>query len=170
MRTYIVMMLACCCALAAGLGVASAAPASPASQLEAEIDRHRRAAQSWQRLMGRPVTRTLPDAPASLAAQVSLWKALSERMARLAARPPHERAWRCIQRYEGPWNDPNAPYYGGLQMDISFQRTYGPELLRRKGTANRWTPLEQMWVAERAHRSGRGFRPWPTSARKCGLL
>ena len=47
--------------------------------------------------------------------------------------PPHERQWRCIQRYEGAWNDPNAPYYGGLQMDISFQRAYGGELLRAQG-------------------------------------
>jgi hypothetical protein len=55
-------------------------------------------------------------------------------------------------------------------MDISFQRTYGGELLRRKGTANRWTAAEQMWVAERAFRSGRGFYPWPNTARSCGLI
>ena len=47
----------------------------------------------------------------------------------------------------------------GLQMDLGFQRTYGRELLRRKGTANHWTPLEQMWVAERAHRSGPRLLP-----------
>ena len=73
-------------------------------------------------------------------------------------------------RHEGAWNDPNAPYYGGLQMDLSFQRTYGPRLLRRKGTADHWTPVEQMWVAERAHRSGRGYYPWPNTARYCGLI
>ena len=55
-------------------------------------------------------------------------------------------------------------------MDIYFQRTYGPELLRRKGTANKWTAVEQMWVAERAYRSGRGFYPWPNTARYCGLI
>jgi hypothetical protein len=27
-----------------------------------------------------------------------------------------------------------------------------------------------MWVAERAHRSGRGFYPWPNTARHCGLI
>jgi len=27
-----------------------------------------------------------------------------------------------------------------------------------------------MWVAERAHRAGRGFTPWPNTARSCGLL
>jgi hypothetical protein len=55
-------------------------------------------------------------------------------------------------------------------MDLSFQRTYGGELLRSKGTADNWSPVEQMWVAERAHRSGRGFTPWPNTARYCGLL
>ena len=76
----------------------------------------------------------------------------------------------CIQRFEGAWNDPNAPYYGGLQMDMHFQRLYGGYLLRRKGTADRWSPLEQMWFAWRAHRSGRGFYPWPNTARACGLI
>ena len=80
------------------------------------------------------------------------------------------RAGQCIQRYEGPWNDPNPPYFGGLQMDYSFMATYGPHLLGTKGTADKWTPLEQMWVAERAHRSGRGYYPWPNTARYCGLI
>lgn len=84
--------------------------------------------------------------------------------------PPHYRAWKCIHKYEGAWNDPNPPYWGGLQMDMSFQRAYGAALLRRKGTADHWTPLEQMWVAEKAYRSGRGFYPWPTTARICGLI
>jgi hypothetical protein len=55
-------------------------------------------------------------------------------------------------------------------MDLAFQRAYGRGLLWRKGTANRWTPLEQMWTAERAHRSGSGFSPWPNTAGYCGLL
>ncbi|MGH7359222.1 MAG: hypothetical protein ACREJR_10450, partial [Candidatus Rokuibacteriota bacterium] len=89
---------------------------------------------------------------------------------RRARNVPHEAAWRCIHRHEGAWDDPNALYYGGLQMDISFQRTYGRYLLRRKGTADRWRPLEQMWTAEKARRSGRGFYPWPNTARRCGLI
>jgi len=99
-----------------------------------------------------------------------LWHKRALRARRQASNPPRERAWRCIQRHEGRWNDPNAPYYGGLQMDIHFQRLYGRDLLRRKGTADRWTPIEQMWVAERAYRSGRGFHPWPNTARACGLI
>ena len=26
------------------------------------------------------------------------------------------------------------------------------------------------WAAERAHHSGRGFYPWPNTARYCGLI
>jgi hypothetical protein len=100
----------------------------------------------------------------------NLWRKRAGRAYRRVIDPPHEPAWRCIQRYEGRWNDPGAPYYGGLQMDLSFQRMYGADLLRRKGTANNWTPIEQMWVAERALRAGRGFYPWPNTARYCGLI
>ena len=55
-------------------------------------------------------------------------------------------------------------------MDLSFQRSYGGYLLHLKGTANRWSSYEQMWVAERAYKSGRGFYPWPNTARACGLI
>jgi hypothetical protein len=84
-------------------------------------------------------------------------------------RPPHYDAWMCIHHYEGAWNDPNAPFWGGLQMDEGFQKAYGIELYRSKGTADKWTPLEQMWVAERAYVT-RGFYPWPNTARYCGLI
>lgn len=93
-----------------------------------------------------------------------------KREIKLSYRPPHYHEWMCIHSYEGAWDDPNAPYYGGLQMDIHFQRHYGYKLLTSKGTADNWTPLEQMWVAERAYKSGRGFNPWPNTARYCGLL
>ena len=99
------------------------------------------------------------------------WRAEHRRALSLARRPPHRREWLCIHRYEGPWDAHTGNgYYGGLQMDISFQRKYGGRLLARKGTADRWAPLEQMWIAERAHRSGRGFTPWPNTARYCGPL
>jgi hypothetical protein len=92
------------------------------------------------------------------------------RVSWLAAHPPHKRGWLCIHRYEGGWSDSGDPYWGGLQMDRGFMRTYAPRFLLRKGWADRWTPLEQMWVAERAHRNGRGYYPWPSTARFCGLL
>jgi hypothetical protein len=84
--------------------------------------------------------------------------------------PAHYSAWLCIHRYEGSWTDDGSPYYGGLQMDMEFQRNYGAKLLKEKGTANNWTPLEQMQVAEVAYQSGRGFYPWPNTARYCGLI
>ena len=87
-----------------------------------------------------------------------------------AQHPPHAQAWSCIHRFEGAWRDAGGPYFGGLQMDLTFQRRYGAYLLRKKGTADHWAPLEQMWVAERALRAGRGFYPWPNTARYCGLL
>jgi hypothetical protein len=85
-----------------------------------------------------------------------------------AKHPPELGGWLCIHHYEGSWADPNGPYWGGLQMDLSFQATYGGWLLRHKGTADRWSPLEQIWVAVRAART-RGFSPWPNTARYCGL-
>jgi hypothetical protein len=140
-----------------------------------QIHRYRRVTWRWQSVMG--VRRT----PATLAAVKdpshrykvwvrNLWKHRARHAHRRAAHPPHLAGWLCIHRYEGAWNDSGAPYYGGLQMDLGFQRTYGARLLRMKGTADRWTPLEQMWVAEHAHRSGLGYYPWPNTARYCGLI
>ena len=66
-----------------------------------------------------------------------------------AQHPPHLRQFLCIHRYEGSWTDTGAPYYGGLQMDLGFQQSYGGWLYPRKGTADHWSPLEQMWTAEK---------------------
>jgi len=192
-RPYVVFILACACALAGGLAAyAQSGPAPPpastttttakakttranapdyvARQLQRIIDRYRRQVWHWQRVMGHPVTLELSNPRRQLADRVPAWQRVAKRTWRRAKNPPHESAWRCIQRFEGAWTDPGSPYYGGLQMDLGFQRRYGAYLLRRKGTADRWTPLEQMWVAERALRAGRGFYPWPNTARSCGLL
>jgi hypothetical protein len=139
------------------------------------IDRFRRQTWSYQRLMRRPLTPTNHSARRSPDPEyrqwvLNLWRTRAAKARRQAHNPPRLGAWHCIHRHEGAWNDPNGPYYGGLQMDLSFQRLYGPELLRRKGTADNWTPIEQIWVAERAYRSGRGFYPWPNTARACGLI
>lgn len=80
-------------------------------------------------------------------------------------------AFTCIHRGEGGWNaNTGNGYYGGLQFDYGFQRAYGAALLASKGTANNWTPMEQISVAIRAYKSGRGFYPWPATARGCGLI
>jgi hypothetical protein len=143
--------------------------------LAREIHHYRRLTWRWQSVMGvgrTPATRAAVKDP-SHRYKVwvrNMWKHRAKRARRLAAHPPHKAGWLCIHRHEGAWHDSGAPYYGGLQMDLGFQRTYGARLLRMKGTADRWTPLEQMWVAERAHRSGRGYYPWPNTARYCGLI
>lgn len=56
-------------------------------------------------------------------------------------------------------------------MDVGFQTTYGEDMiLKYHGYANKWHPYDQMIVAERARRSGRGYYPWPNTARACGLI
>lgn len=83
------------------------------------------------------------------------------------------RDWVCIHQHEGAWTDNTGNgYHGGLQMDWGFMRTYGRSMLLKyhgRG-AEAWTPAEQIRVAERAYVSGRGFYPWPNTARACGLI
>jgi Transglycosylase-like domain len=158
---------------------AATAKAARLAQLDA-IATYRTETWRWQRLMSKPRTPTFYTERRSrdgayLRWVRNLWQRRAARAKRLAQYPPHRRQWLCIHRYErhphqGWATHTGNGYYGGLQMDISFQRTYGYELLRRKGTANRWTAAEQMWVAERAFQSGRGFYPWPNTARHCGLI
>jgi hypothetical protein len=131
------------------LGLALAAPAVSAGTSEAgsrsllrEIRELRVETWRWQRVMGRPLVRSFYSERVNPSAAYRLWlrdrwRARAERARRRAHRPPHRQAWRCIHRHEGSWRDPGAPYYGGLQMDLAFQRAYGRRLLRRKGTANR---------------------------------
>ena len=172
------LALMCTLALAAPGGAAavvSEGTHSEAQRLVEEIREHRATTWHWQRVMGKRPTPTSrwERRTTRLALLVEVrdrWRERAERARARGKRPPHLAQWRCIHRYEGAWNDPNAPYYGGLQMDLQFQRAYGRYLLRRKGTANRWRPLEQMWTAEKALRAGRGFHPWPTAARLCGLI
>jgi len=81
-----------------------------------------------------------------------------------------ERAFGCIHVGEGSWgSDTGNSYYGGLQMDMGFQRTYAPWALAAFGTADRWPISVQIATAIRAYVSGRGFSPWPNTARACGL-
>ncbi len=122
----------------------------------------------WQAVMG--MRRFHSTAALNSPRALRFWRRHARYVRRLAGRPPHRRGWLCIHRYEGSWADSGDPYWGGLQMDRGFMYAYAPRALLRRGLANSWTALEQMWVAERAHRSGRGFSPWPNTARSCGLL
>jgi hypothetical protein len=141
--------------------------------LVAETRSYRRETWRWQDLMAKQRT---PAGKGELDIShphrrwvTRLWRSRAHTAKTRAHHPPRYREWMCIHRYEGGWRLIDGPYYGGLQMNIEFQRTYGPELLARKGTAERWTPIEQIWVAERAYRS-LGYQPWPNTARMCGLL
>jgi hypothetical protein len=132
------------------------------------VRRLRSTAWRWQTVIGLRHAQSV--APLHSARALHYWRRQVHRVSWLAAHPPHKRGWLCIHHFEGSWSDSGDPYWGGLQMDRGFMRTYAPRFLLSKGLANRWTPLEQMWVAERAHRSGRGYGPWPNTARYCGLL
>jgi hypothetical protein len=140
------------------------------------IEDYRQQTWRWQRLMGVRLSPTnrMAERSVSLGFQrwtLSFWRERAEQVRYAANHPKRLQAWLCIHRYEGSWSaNTGNGYYGGLQMDLSFQQSYGRDLLRRKGRAHRWTPIEQIWVAERAYRSGRGFYPWPNTARSCGLI
>ena len=189
-------ILLCAAALACATAVAFASLADPAAAPAGErrtasnelsaaaavrlIERYRKETWRWEKLMRRKRTpsrytaQQSPD-PAYRAWMLRLWKQRALRARRQAHKPPRRSAWLCIYLHErhpsmGWRTRTGNGFYGGLQMDISFQRYYAPELLRRKGTADRWSAIEQIWVAERAYRSGRGFYPWPNTARSCGLI
>jgi len=139
-----------------------------------EIAGFEKATWHWQRVMGVPRTPAAGRALAALSGyELKLldrrWQDRSAAAYRRAQHPPHLQALLCIHGYEGSWRDGSGPYYGGLQMDVGFQQTYGGWLYRTKGTADHWAPLEQIWTAEKAVRS-RGFWPWPSTARLCGAL
>jgi Transglycosylase-like domain len=193
-------LLAAACMLAVAFVIAATAPATFAegepdptttsvlttafvdigNYLLPEIRRARKETWRWERLMR--VRRTQATRVAERTndadhrrAILDSWRDKARRRKRQAQNPPRLRAWLCIHRHErhaqqGWATRTGNGFYGGLQMDLSFQRTYAPELLRTKGTADRWTAIEQIWVAERAYRSGRGFYPWPNTARYCRLL
>ncbi|MGB2952812.1 MAG: hypothetical protein WBB74_05410 [Gaiellaceae bacterium] len=132
------------------------------------IRRFRSEAWRWQILMGKRRSRG-PIEPSTWRV-LRFWKHRALASRQQAMHPPNERAWLCIHRFEASWHDSGDPYWGGLQMDRGFMSAYAPRYLLRRGWANRWTPLEQIWVGERARRAGRGFSPWPSSARLCGVL
>jgi hypothetical protein len=160
-------------ALAFGAVVALRAPVArsgqePDSTILKAIRAYRTKTWRFDRVMGRPLAHA--QAPTLVALRDAWRSRAAHTWKTFRAGPTHRGAWLCIHRYEGSWTDHGPPYYGGLQMDISFQRAYGRWLLQRKGTADHWTPLEQMWVAEKAYRSGRGFYPWPNTAHYCGLI
>jgi len=56
-----------------------------------------------------------------------------------------------------------------MQMDLTFQRGYGPWQLEHLGTADHWGKSGQLYASYKAWRV-RSWSPWPNTARYCGLL
>jgi hypothetical protein len=157
-----------------------APPAFRVSRLRA-ISYSRRLALSLRKIYPGRVTRGFASARASSdRATLRLWQERSAAAALAVATHAVRRAQiesgllqalMCIHRYEGAWNSNTGNgYYGGLQMDRRFMLLYGPQYVARWGTADRWPVWAQLETAARAHASGRGFTPWPNTARACGLL
>jgi Transglycosylase-like domain len=97
---------------------------------------------------------------------------LTEEERPMSERVPYYDELTCIAEHEsgGRWDvSTGNGYHGGLQMDRQFQQTYAPAVYEAKGTADNWTKEEQMHAAARAVEE-RGFTPWSTTARMCGLL
>jgi hypothetical protein len=167
--TSLALVLAVLAAIGAGATIdrakaAERRPAAARATSAAAVTRYHAEALRWQRVMGKGLT------PVHRPQTAQAWRSRALAARRQALNPPHKQQWLCIHRYEAAWHAHTGNgYYGGLQMDLNFQRLYAARLLREKGTADHWTPLEQMWVAERAQRDS-GFWPWPNTARICGLL
>jgi len=142
--------------------------------LEGELHSYEHQTWYWQKLTGSHISQTAGRTLAVMAVPdlertVHIWERRAVKAHRVAQHPPHMAEWMCIHHYEGAWNDSGGPYWGGLQMSLTFQERYGGWIYRTKGTADHWTPLEQIWTAEKALKT-RGFWPWPNTARFCGLI
>lgn len=82
---------------------------------------------------------------------------------------PHLALWMCIHGLEGAWNDPNPPFWGGLQMTSPWGA--GAYYVFR---ADLLSPWEQMRKAELGYIAS-GYSTswlhgqWPNSSRACGV-
>jgi hypothetical protein len=97
-----------------------------------------------------------------LATTLLLAALLLSAKAAASSRPPHYRMWMCVHHQEHTaWNDPNPPYLGGLQLGTGW---FVPHYLSRvphpPGLPHQWSPLQQMWFAERAYRYERYSHSW----------
>ena len=155
-------------------------PPALAAQLSTRVTYSRRLTLSLRRIYPGSVTRRFASATGSTGREtLQLW----QRRSALAALAVSEHglgspipgwlndSFMCIHHYEGAWNaNTGNGYYGGLQMDVTFQSLYGAEFQSRWGTADNWPVWAQLKAAVRAYQSGRGFTPWPNTARACGLI
>jgi hypothetical protein len=163
------------------LAVKLPAPPAPRAATSTRLAYSRRLTIRLRKIYPGRVTRTFASARGNTSTgTLRLWQERSAAAAVLvslhAVRQAQIAGWLndaflCIHRHEGSWtaNTGNG-YYGGLQMDQRFMQRYGPDFVGRWGTADNWPSWAQLEAAARAHDSGRGFTPWPNTARFCGLL
>jgi Transglycosylase-like domain len=161
------------------LAVAIPRPPLEHSALGRRISYTRRLTLELRRIYPGSVTKRYADTRAkSGAATLRLWQRRLAAATLQALRYGHRplpralsSAFLCIHRYEASWDaNTGNGYYGGLQMDRRFQSLYGSDFVARWGTADNWPAWAQLQAAIRAYRSGRGFYPWPNTARVCGLI
>ena len=92
MQQKLTLAFACACALVVALGAASTLraestpeptttaesdtgpPQFDQREIQRQIDRYRHEVWRWQRTMGNPLTRQLPNAPAEVKAKVATWR------------------------------------------------------------------------------------------------
>jgi hypothetical protein len=152
----------------------------PKASVTSERAYNERLALTLERIVPAPVTSSRSLASARPAPKtLAFWQlraaAAALAVARFAPRPLFTRdrlltELLCIHHYEGKWtSNTGNGYYGGLQMDLRFQHTYGAAFYERWGTADTWPVWAQVEVARRAYAAGRGFTPWPNTARACGV-
>jgi hypothetical protein len=165
----LILLAAVGCATIIVAGTPAAEPPPPPTtarelELAAKLERARRYSRRLERIVHRQVSRAERN-------ERALARAGRAHRLALGSSPlgNHwlETAFLCIKSFEGRWADRGAPYWGGLQMDLDFQRAYGREFLAAFGTADRWPRSVQVAVAIRGYLN-RGFQPWPTR-RFCGL-
>lgn len=131
------------------------------------IDQAEAAVREAERVAAEQKARAAAEAAADAARRKA-----AARAARSAPRaaPSGAGVWDRLAACEsgGRWNiNTGNGYYGGLQMDMSFWRSYGGGVAARPDLASR---EQQIAAATRARDGGRGYHPWPKCARRLGLI
>lgn len=152
-------------ALAGAVGAAAAAYGGP---LEHQQDGHQRSLDSdgqQVRFDGAGPERWAYRYRLVRRANVRLRALLADRLDRIVYLVD---SFRCIHGGEGSWSaNTGNGYYGGLQFGAREWARFGGAFAPRADLA---TPSQQLAAGIAYYMTGAGFRPWPNTARACGLL
>ena len=93
------------------------------------------------------------------------------------ARPPAAAARRSARRSSASTTTrargtrtPATATTAGSRWTGASRASTAPTTSAKWGTADNWPAWAQLQAAVRAYRAGRGFYPWPNTARACGLI